>query len=49
MGDPVASTTPRGLPAQGPRSAPGSVTTAWFCNGHGARRLMVHVPPVCGS
>jgi hypothetical protein len=24
--DPVASTTPRGLPARGPRSAPGSDT-----------------------
>ena len=25
--DPVASTTPRGLPARGPRSAPGTDTT----------------------
>jgi len=26
--DPVASTTPRGLPARGPRSAPGTDTSA---------------------
>jgi len=28
--DPVASTTPRGLPARGPRSAPGSDTDGWI-------------------
>jgi len=28
--DPVATTTPRGLPAQGPRSAPGSDTDGWI-------------------
>src|SRR5437870_4207021 len=30
-GYPVASTTPRGLPAWGPRSVPGSVPKQFFC------------------